>query len=97
MSAPLTIKVKEQDNVAVAVHEIPAGTEVLPGLAARQDIPQAHKIALEDIPKDGPIVRYGVVLGYALDGIPAGSWISEQRPLSGSGFMPSRIALPPRL
>ena len=59
----LYVKIKEQDNVAIAVQDIKAGTEVMEGVTARQDIPQAHKIALCDIPKGGEIIRYGVVLG----------------------------------
>ena len=77
MSAPMYIKVKEQDNVAIAVHDIAAGVEVMPGVTTRQDIPQAHKIALTDIPKGGEVIRYGVVLGYAKEAIPVGSWINE--------------------
>ncbi len=77
MTAPLVIKVKDKDNVAIAVHDLPVGTEVLPGVVSLQPIPQAHKIALEDIPKGGEIIRYGVVLGYAKDAIPKGSWINE--------------------
>lgn len=75
--ARLTIQIKEQDNVAVAVHDLPAGTVVESGVTTRQPIPQAHKIALRDIPAGGEIIRYGVTLGYAKDLIPAGSWISE--------------------
>lgn len=71
------IRIKEADNVAVAVHDLPAGAQVLPGLIALDPIPQAHKIALTDIPAGGEIVRYGVVLGYAKSDIPAGSWINE--------------------
>ncbi len=77
MSAPLTIKIKEIDNVAVAVRDLPAGTVIENGVTALDPIPQAHKIALRDIPAGGSIVRYGVVLGYAKADIPAGSWISE--------------------
>lgn len=77
MSAPLVIKVKDQDNVAIAVHDLPVGTEVQPGVVALDPIPQAHKIALVDIPKGGEIIRYGVVLGYAKDPIAKGRWINE--------------------
>ena len=77
MNAPLYIKIKEQDNVAIAVDEIKAGTEVMPGIIARQNIPQAHKVALGNIPKGGEIIRYGVVLGYAIDAIGQGDWINE--------------------
>ncbi|MEY8357011.1 galactarate dehydratase [Lachnospiraceae bacterium 54-53] len=77
MSTPLFIKIKEQDNVAIAVNEIKTGTEVMDGVIARQNIPQAHKIALCDIPKGGEIIRYGVILGYAVEPIAKGDWINE--------------------
>ena len=77
MSQPLYIKIKDQDNVAIAVKDIKAGTEVMDGVIAHQDIPQAHKIALCDIEKGREIIRYGVVLGYAVDGIKKGDWINE--------------------
>jgi len=77
VSVPLYIKIKEQDNVAIAINEIKAGTEVMDGVAARHNIPQAHKIALCDIPAGGEIIRYGVVLGYAVDSIAKGDWINE--------------------
>lgn len=77
MSSPLYVKIKDEDNVAIAVDEIKAGTEVMEGVIARHDIPQAHKIALCDIPKGQPVIRYGVVLGYALEDIKQGDWINE--------------------
>ncbi len=77
MSERLTIQIQPQDNVAVAVHDLPAGTVTESGVTTLQAIPQAHKVALRDIPRGGEIVRYGVVLGYAKDAIPAGSWINE--------------------
>lgn len=73
----LAIKINDIDNVVVAIHDLDAGTEVLPGLVTRDFIPQAHKIALVDIPAGGNIIRYGVTLGYAKDTILAGSWINE--------------------
>ena len=75
--SPKIIRIQDMDNVAVAVHDLPAGAQVQPGLVTREAIPQAHKIALRDIPAGGEIVRYGVVLGYAKQDIPAGSWINE--------------------
>ena len=71
------MKLTELDNVAVVTHDVKQGTEIMPGIKTLQDIPQAHKFALVDIPKDGEIIRYGVVLGYALDEIKKGSWINE--------------------
>ena len=77
MQQRLTIRIQPQDNVAVAVRDLPAGTAIENGVAARDPIPQAHKIALADIPKGDPILRYGVVLGHAKEDIPAGSWVNE--------------------
>ena len=71
------IQINPRDNVAIAVQAVPAGTELLPGVVTLSEIPQGHKIALVDIPKDGPIIRYGVELGYALDPIARGQWINE--------------------
>lgn len=75
--ARLYVKIKEPDNVIVAVSDIRAGTQIMEGLTVNQDIPQAHKIALCDIPKGGEIIRYGVVLGYAIQNIKKGDWINE--------------------
>lgn len=75
--ARLYVKIKDQDNVVVVVQDVKAGTEVMEGLIANQDIPQAHKIALCDIPAGGEIIRYGVVLGYAINDIKKGDWINE--------------------
>ncbi len=77
MSKPLFVKMKEEDNVAIAVDDINAGQEIMPGVVARHEIPQAHKIALLDIEKGGPVIRYGVVLGYASESIKKGDWINE--------------------
>lgn len=75
--ARLYVKIKDQDNVVVAVQDLKAGTEIMEGLTTNQDIPQAHKIALCDIPAGGEIIRYGVVLGYAINNIKKGDWINE--------------------
>ena len=72
MSQPLYIKIKDQDNVAIAVKDIKAGTEVMDGVIAHQDIPQAHKIALCDIEKGREIIRYG-----------GGPWIRRGRDKKG--------------
>ena len=75
--ARLYVKIKDQDNVVVAVQDLKAGTKVMEGLTVNQNIPQAHKIALQDIPAGGEIIRYGVVLGYAIHDIKKGDWVNE--------------------
>ena len=74
----LFVKIKDDDNVAIAVKDIKAGTVISEELTAVSNIPQAHKIALKDIEKGGSIIRYGVVLGYAKDPIKKGQWINER-------------------
>ncbi len=72
----LLVKVHSSDNVAIAVKQLNAGTEI-EGLHINQDIPQAHKVALTDIPAGSPVIRYGVILGYAMNPIKRGDWINE--------------------
>ncbi len=73
------IRVNPRDNVAIIVQ--PEGTaegSILPGgLAVRERIPQAHKVALADFALGDPVVRYGSVIGYANRPLAAGSWVRE--------------------
>ncbi len=82
------IQLHQNDNVAIAVELIPVGQEALPGLIALEDIPQGHKIALHDILKDSPIVRYGVDIGYAMHNISRGRCVKETS---------LRLPVPPKL
>ena len=47
---PLYIQMNEKDNVVVATHDLEEGTQIMEHVVTRQLIPQAHKIALCDIP-----------------------------------------------
>lgn len=100
---PLYIRVHERDNVAVVVNPegLPAGTSFPCGLALREAVPQAHKVALEDIAEGGAIVRYGEVIGHAVRAIGKGCWVREEMvalpaapPLAG---LPLATAVPPPL
>lgn len=42
----------------IAVKKIKAGIQIAEDLLTRQDIPQAHKVALTRIPKGKPVIRY---------------------------------------
>ena len=78
---PLYIKVNDKDNVAIVVNKggLEKGTVFSDGLELLQDIPEANKIALLDIKKGDPIVRYGEVIGYANENIKKGSWLREDK------------------
>lgn len=76
---PLYVKLHPDDNVAIVANEggLAAGAVFADGLALREHVPQAHKVALVDVPAGGAVVRYGVTIGYALRDLPAGSWVNE--------------------
>ena len=78
---PRYIKLNDADNVAIVANAfgMPAGSRFPDGLTLKDYVPQGHKVALTEIPKDRPIVRYGEVIGYAVDDIAAGSWVEESR------------------
>src|SRR6201986_1741228 len=76
---PFCIKVHARDNVAIIANEggLPAGARLANGLAFVKAIPEAHKVALCGIATGEPILRYGVVIGYAEVPIAKGTWVHE--------------------
>ena len=77
---PLTIRMHADDNVAIVANDggLPAGTALPGGLVLREKVPQGHKVALVDLARGAPVLRYGVPIGHALDAIAAGSWVHER-------------------
>ncbi|HWL28870.1 MAG TPA: galactarate dehydratase [Burkholderiaceae bacterium] len=77
---PHTIQMHPDDNVAIVANDggLPAGTLLDHGLVLRSRVPQGHKVALIDIAPDAPVLRYGIPIGYAVEAIPAGSWVHER-------------------
>ena len=71
---PDFIHIHPDDNVAVALHAIPAGT-VFAGIPAAQDIPQGHKMALKAISEGDQVVKYGFSIGHATAAIAPGQWV----------------------
>lgn len=76
---PQYIRINARDNVAVVVNEggLPAGTRFASGLELREDIPEAHKVALTHLAEGDAIVRYGEIIGIASRAITRGSWVHE--------------------
>jgi len=68
------------DNVAIVANDggLPSGATLADGLTLRERVPQGHKVALVDIAQGGAVRRYNVLIGYALQDIPAGSWVHER-------------------
>ncbi|HET8546480.1 MAG TPA: UxaA family hydrolase, partial [Bryobacteraceae bacterium] len=77
---PLYVRVHAEDNVAIVADPegLPAGTVFDGGLRLAEAVPQAHKVALADLPAHAPIVRYGQTIGHAMRDIPRGSWVREE-------------------
>ena len=71
---PDFIRIHPDDNVAVALRTVPAGT-VFEGVAAKTDIPQGHKMALTDLQKAEDVRKYGFSIGHATEDIAAGDWV----------------------
>jgi galactarate dehydratase len=78
---PALVQVHPRDNVAIVADEggLDEGARLPGGLALRERVAQGHKVSLTEIPAGAPVLRYGIVIGKALDDIPAGSWVHEQR------------------
>jgi galactarate dehydratase len=77
--SPLYIRVHPNDNVAIVVNDggLGEGAVFPDGLTLRERVPQGHKVALADLAEGDEVIRYNVVIGYALKALPRGSWINE--------------------
>ena len=71
---PDFIRIHPKDNVAVALHNIPAGT-VFEGVTAMADIPQGNKMALTALDANAQVIKYGFSIGHTTAAIAAGAWV----------------------
>ena len=71
---PEFIHIHPNDNVAVALTAIAAGTEFA-GVIARADIPQGHKMALKAMEENDQVIKYGFSIGHATNPIQPGDWV----------------------
>lgn len=74
-----TIQINPADNVIVALSPLAAGTVVdVPGtgpVAAAEDIPQGHKMAVRAIAEGEDVIKYGLPIGHVTCDVAAGSWL----------------------
>jgi len=91
------IQIDERDNVATATGDIDAGDQlevispdgaVIFRSKAEEAIPFGHKLAIRPVKKGEGVVKYGEVIGIALNPIPAGAWVHTHN--VGSARLPSR-------
>ena len=71
---PDFVQIHPEDNVAVALRAIAAGT-CFAGVKAAVDIPQGHKMALKAISEKAQVVKYGFSIGRATAPIAPGDWV----------------------
>jgi len=71
---PQLIRIHPDDNVAVALRPVPAGT-VFEGVMAQTQIPQGHKMALRALAEGEKVVKYGLPIGHATDAVGPGQWV----------------------
>jgi altronate dehydratase len=78
---PNALRIDARDNVAVALKELRAGDGVsaagVDDLAASMDVPFAHKIAVGDIRRGEPVLKYGVAIAFATRDIARGEWVDR--------------------
>jgi altronate hydrolase len=87
MNAPLRpqrhVRLHREDNVVVAVDGLDAGT-VVEGVAALKRVPRGHKMAVAPIASGAPVVKFGQIIGFATQAIPAGDFVHEHNLAMGS-------------
>ncbi|GAA3615315.1 UxaA family hydrolase [Flavivirga amylovorans] len=76
------IKIHNDDNVATALEKLSIGLvsfrdteKKIVQVDVIETINAGHKIALKDLKQGEPIVKYGVIIGYASIPIGLGTWI----------------------
>ncbi len=79
----------EADNVVTCVADVGAGEEVcyrngddVLSLAAAQDIPFCHKIALTGLAEGDSVIKYGESIGVTTQAVPKGCLVSHENIVS---------------
>ena len=80
--ASKVIVINEKDNVATALKALAASTRVswevgghAEGITLIEDIPMGHKVALRDIEKGVPVIKYGEPIGESTTRIARGTHV----------------------
>ena len=69
------LKVHPDDNVTTILDAETHGTVLGDGLKIRSGVPFGHKVAVTVIRRGEAVVKYGVVIGHALDDIAEGEHV----------------------
>ncbi|SFJ50544.1 D-altronate dehydratase [Halobacillus dabanensis] len=75
------LKINEQDNVAVALKDLPQGMTVnVDGrqITVNANIPSGHKVALVPMTKGTDVIKYGFPIGHLEDHVDVGDWVHTE-------------------
>jgi len=86
MNAKKTLRLNPEDNIVVAIADLPAGSAVEGEIVTRARVPRGHKTASRFIPKGEPIRKFGQVIGFASADIEPGDWVHEKNVTMGDDF-----------
>ena len=76
-SAPVVL-LTPRDNIAIACRTLRAGTSIQPAereVTLSQPVRLGHKVAVTDIRKGDPVIKYGQIIGFARCDIPTGAHV----------------------
>jgi len=72
-----TLLLNDSDNIAVALANLEVGTETPQGVSIIRRVPRGHKFAVRGIAAGMPVLKFGQIIGFAKEAIPAGDWVHE--------------------
>ena len=82
------IKIHPDDKVAVALKPLAVKSSIsLDGreITLKENIPQGHKFAVQDIDEGEQVIKYGAPIGIAKCGIKEGGWVHTHNMKTGLG------------
>jgi altronate hydrolase len=77
----VAVQLRSEDNVAVAARNLEPGLEIeteAGRITLKVRVPLGHKLALRMIAKGEPVTKYGHIIGFASQDIPAGAHVHVQ-------------------
>jgi altronate dehydratase small subunit len=83
------LRLHADDNVAVALDDLGGGAVTILAdgerisATALESIARGHKLAIRAIAAGERVLKYGVVIGFAMEPIPLGAWVHTHNCKSG--------------
>ena len=99
------IRIHSRDNVAVALRDLPANTQVeinQQAITLQQEVGRGHKFALQPLATDALVIKYGLPIAHATQPIAAGEIIHSSNARTNLSdvdeydYQPDFLDLPPQ-